>query len=128
MGQRHQAFLVARVVPHGENKAKYRCIAAYHHQWCYGTLPLRAARRFLTLVRRKDNAEIIREELRRIDGKYTHGKKSNIPKIPCPFASTLLGLSWSVELTESFPYLSRGSSVKASILPAGMGSWDGGMS
>ena len=64
MGQRHQAFAVARVVPHGETKPYYRCIAVIHHQWCYGRLPLRAARRCLTLIKQKDNAEIIREEIR----------------------------------------------------------------
>lgn len=35
MGQRHQAFIIARVVPHGntDRKAYYRCLGAYHHQW-----------------------------------------------------------------------------------------------
>ncbi|EKM59040.1 uncharacterized protein PHACADRAFT_25167 [Phanerochaete carnosa HHB-10118-sp] len=70
MGQRHQAFIVAKVKPHGSSTASYRCIAAYHSQWCYGTLPVRATYRVLSAVKQPENAEVIREELRGIDGKY----------------------------------------------------------
>ncbi|KAF8895917.1 hypothetical protein CPB85DRAFT_206203 [Mucidula mucida] len=63
MGQRHQAFLIAKVVLHGGTKAYYRCIAAWHHQWCYGRLPIDATRRPITLLKQKDNAEIVRDEI-----------------------------------------------------------------
>jgi hypothetical protein len=127
MGQRHQAFLIARVKPHGSNEAKYRCVAAYHHQWCYETLPLSAARRLLSVAKQPENAEIIREELHSIDGKYGgHKEKPDIPAVPCPFTARLLGDSWDCDFSE-FTYIS-GVSFENAILHAGMGSWDGGMS
>ena len=77
MGQRHQVFLIARLVPHGstDGKAYYRCVAARHHQWCYGTLPLAATYRFVTLLKNPNNVEIIRDELRRAQNAY--GRTSN---------------------------------------------------
>lgn len=123
MGQRHQAFIIAKVKARGSTEAKYRCIAAYHHQWCYGTLPLRATRRLLTLVKQPENAEIIREELRSVDGKYARpGEDPAIPDAPCPFTALLLGNSWDIDLSEA--YLS-GVSLHNSLLSANMGSWDG---
>jgi hypothetical protein len=95
MGQRHQAFIITRVIPHGGTKPLYRCIAAFHHQWCYGKLPLQATRRLLTLVKQKDNAEIIRAEIQSIHGKYgTIGTKPKIPSVPCPYIALLLAISW----------------------------------
>ena len=132
MGQRHQAFLVARIVPHGETKPRYRCVGAYHHQWCYGTLPLRAVRRFLTLVKQKKNAEIIREELRAIDGQYGRFEQEpDIVAIPCPFATSLLGISWTVDLTAESPevaYVSGRMRMVNDILPANVSSWETGTS
>lgn len=126
MGQRHQAFLIAKVKPHGSTEAKYRCVAAYHHQWCYGTLPLRAARRLLTLVKQPENAEIIREELRGLDGKYGRFReKPKIPDVPCPFIATILGSSWDADLTREHAYFS-GASLENNLLEASMGSWEGG--
>ncbi|EDR04956.1 uncharacterized protein LACBIDRAFT_330180 [Laccaria bicolor S238N-H82] len=117
MGQRHQAFLIARVKSkaHGETPAetRYRCIAALHHQWCYGRLPVKAARRFLTLVKQKDNAQIILEELRNFDN-------ATSSKIPCPYSLFLLTSAWTVDLTPGEEYNSGGS-----ILSAEMGSSDG---
>ncbi|KAK7440634.1 hypothetical protein VKT23_016982 [Stygiomarasmius scandens] len=74
MGQRHQVFLIARLVPHGstDGKAYYRCVVARHHQWCYGTLPLAATYRFVTLLKNPNNAEIIRDELRPWDTDLGH--------------------------------------------------------
>lgn len=126
MGQRHQAFLIARVKPHGSNEARYRCVAAYHHQWCYGTLPIRAARRFLDAARQPENKEIIQEELRNLDGKYgVHQQEPAIPAVPCPFTARLLGDSWDCDLSDKSSYLS-GTTFEHTILDAGMGSWDGG--
>ncbi|KIP10591.1 hypothetical protein PHLGIDRAFT_101003 [Phlebiopsis gigantea 11061_1 CR5-6] len=118
MGQRHQAFLIAKVKPHGSSEANYRCIAAYHHQWCYGSLPLRATRRLLTLVKQPENAEIIREEIRAIDG------KQKLSDVPCPFASTIVGAAWNVDLSEGNVMLS-GVSLENNLLPTSMGCWDG---
>jgi hypothetical protein len=70
MGQRFQAFIIARVVPYGGKTARYRCVGAIHHQWCYGRLPLKALRRFLTSVKEPLNAQIIRHELEGLHGKY----------------------------------------------------------
>ena len=126
MGQRHQAFIIARVVPHGCTKHQYRCIAAFHHQWCYGKLPLHATRRLLTLIKQKDNADIIRAEIRSIDGKYgSLGKEPDIPGVPCPYAALLLATCWSIDLS-SVPLYASSVSFSNNILDAGMKSGDGG--
>ncbi|KAI0722013.1 hypothetical protein C8T65DRAFT_629987 [Cerioporus squamosus] len=114
MGQRHQAFLIARVRPHGtppDHPGNRRCIAALHHQWCYGTLPLRAMRRLVTLISQPDNAAIVRAELRAIQGKFDG---------TCPFIATLLLSAWTVDLEEDSFYASSGR-----LLSAYMGCWDG---
>ena len=126
MGQRHQVYLIARVTPHGKplGETRYRCIAALHHQWCYGRLPLRAATRFITLIKQKENAEIIREEINNIHGLYGIFKTPpKLPTVPCPFAHFLMHSAWTSDLSDSKNfYESRGS-----ILPAGMGTKQGGM-
>ena len=129
MGQRHQIYVIARVRRKNETTGHRRCVAAYHHQWCYGTLPPLAINRFLKLVRVHNNAEIVREELRAIDGKYsTNGEEPRIPDTPCPFTSTLLGLSFCVDLETQGPRYVSGMTLQQALLPASMDSWGGGMS
>lgn len=126
MGQRHQAFIVAKVKPHGSSTARYRCIAAYHSQWCYGTLPLRAAYRVLSAVKQPENAEVIREELRSIDGKYgCYRQKPSILQVPCPFIATILANNWDIDLSPKSVYFS-GVSLENAMLHAGMHKWGGG--
>ncbi|KIM35252.1 hypothetical protein M413DRAFT_32608 [Hebeloma cylindrosporum] len=114
MGQRHQAFIIARVVPSGSppKGAYYRCVGALHHQWCYGRLPLKAATRFMTLIKQEDNALIIREELRAMDGLYRlYGP---IPDVPCPFTYFLFESAWSTDLSkEEDSYNSNVMTLKA---------------
>ncbi|OCH95882.1 hypothetical protein OBBRIDRAFT_443128 [Obba rivulosa] len=129
MGQRHQVFVIARIRPHGSlhnAEPKYRCIAALHRQWCYGRDPLEAMRRFLTLVKQPENAEMIRAEIRSIHGQYGHPGTAHSPKIvdiPCPFIGALLSFAWNVDLTPGKCTLS--GSWPDSLLWASMGSWDG---
>jgi hypothetical protein len=126
MGQRHQVFLIARVAPHGKplGETRYRCIAALHHQWCYGRLPLQAATRFITLIKQKENAEIIREEIDNIHGLYgIFETPPELPKLPCPFAFFLMLSAWTSDLNDpKYLYI-----ASACDLPAGMGSTEGGM-
>ncbi|KAJ7047474.1 hypothetical protein C8F04DRAFT_9306 [Mycena alexandri] len=125
MGQRHQAFLIARVAAHNATAtaARYRCVGAYHHQWCYGRLPLMAARRFLTLVKQKDNAEIIREQLRTIQGKYGIGEtEPRMPAVPCPYPTFLLASAFCLDLEAGY---ASGVSFQNGVLDAEMGSGDG---
>ncbi|KAJ7179891.1 hypothetical protein C8R43DRAFT_379092 [Mycena crocata] len=125
MGQRHQVFILARVLAHGEPVPRYRCIGALHHQWCYGRLPLKAAKRFTSLMKQKDNAEIIREELRLIQGKYGPAETEPLlPEVPCPYTAFLLASAWCVDLDPELHYASGGS-FKNSLLDAKMGSTHG---
>ena len=128
MGQRHQAFVVARLVPHGQTRPYYRCIAALHHQWCYGRLPLRAARRLLTLVKQKDNAEIIREEIRLLQGKYGRCKRQpKIPEVPSPYIGFLLASAWNLDFDETpLGVYASGGSLDMALLYADMNSFQGG--
>ncbi|KAG6876549.1 hypothetical protein C0992_012472 [Termitomyces sp. T32_za158] len=99
MGQRHQAFLIAKIIPHGDTDAKYRCVAAMHHQWCFGSLPLHATRRLLTLLKKPEHATIVIEELRTLDGKYGRwGVSPKMPPIPCPFSSFLMLSAFNFDL------------------------------
>ncbi|RDX52980.1 hypothetical protein OH76DRAFT_1553682 [Lentinus brumalis] len=121
MGQRHQVFLLARVRPHGAppgHPGTRRCIAALHHQWCFGSLPLRAMRRLITLISQPDNATVVRAEVRAIQDRY--GGPEVDSDTPCPFTANLLLTAWTVDLDlESF-YASGGF-----LLEAWIGCWDG---
>ena len=126
MGQRHQVYLIARVTPHGKplGETRYRCIAALHHQWCYGRLPLQAATRFINLIKQKENAEIIREEINNIHGLYgIFRTRPKLPGVPCPFALFLLHSAWTTDLNDSENFYES----SGSILLAGMGTRQGGM-
>ncbi|KAI0722008.1 hypothetical protein C8T65DRAFT_600699 [Cerioporus squamosus] len=130
MGQRHQAFLIARVRPHGsppDHPGNRRCIAAFHHQWCYGSLPLRAMRRLVSLVSQPDNAAIIRAELRAIDGKFGScgAEEPIIPDIPCPYTASLLGCGWTTQLGDENEFYSSGTTLEHALLPADMDCWGG---
>ncbi|KAI0043324.1 hypothetical protein FA95DRAFT_1563448 [Auriscalpium vulgare] len=125
---RHQAFVVARVRPHGDATLppKYRCIAAFHHQWCYGSLPLRAALRFLALLAEKDNAQLVAAEVAALHGLYGRwGEAPEMVKVPAPIVAFLLATSWSLELeSKESPYAS-GVSFDNGVLDAEMGTYDG---
>ncbi|KAI1785354.1 hypothetical protein LXA43DRAFT_1066002 [Ganoderma leucocontextum] len=130
MGQRHQAFLVARVRPHGaqpSDPGQRRCIAAFHHQWCYGSLPLLAMRRLITLISHPENAAVVRAEVRAIDGQYgRHGaQKPQIPDVPCPYAASLLGSAWTTDLEAGQEMYTSGVTLEQALLPAWLGCWDG---
>lgn len=128
MGQRHQAFLIARVRARGATNATYRCVAAYHHQWCYGTLPVQAAHRFITLIKQPDNADVIREELLALDGRYGAARASpEIPDVPCKFLLTVLGNSWDAYVDKDEAQAS-GTCLEGCTLSANMSCWDGGRS
>ncbi|KAF7301374.1 hypothetical protein MIND_00702600 [Mycena indigotica] len=148
MGQSHQIFLVARVVAHGANAARYRCVGAYHHQWCvvlwqvrshqledtfyvhssFKRLPLMGARSFLDLLKQKDNAKIVQAEIDAIQGQY--GKDTlKLPRrakyIPCPYSLFLAASAFCVDLKNRYPYTS-GLTFNHAILDARMGSSVGG--
>ncbi|KAF8974188.1 hypothetical protein BDZ97DRAFT_1772299 [Flammula alnicola] len=93
MGERHQP-----------DKPNYRCIGALH---------ISAITRFLKLMKLKDHAEIIREEVLEL-------KAPVIPAIPCPFTSFLLSSAWSTDLSN--PEDMYGSNT--SYLPTELGTLD----
>jgi hypothetical protein len=126
MGQRHQVYIIALILS-AQGEKHYRCVGGFHHQWCYGNLPLLAARRFLTLIKQKDNAEIIREDLRLIEGKYGRRKQApKIPAIPLPYTTFLLGSSWTIDFENALEPYASGVSFSNAVLPADMGSTQGG--
>ncbi|KAJ4497609.1 hypothetical protein C8R41DRAFT_821751 [Lentinula lateritia] len=124
MGQRHQAYIVARVVPHGstDGKAYYRSLGGWHHQWCYGSLPLLAADRFFALIKNPVNAAIIREELETAQGKYGRRGQKPDTHFPCHYALFLLACAFNIDLEKN--YIQDGP-LESYLLPATMGCWDG---
>ena len=110
MGHRHQAILIAQIRPK-QGVPKYRCVALFHHQWCLGNLPLRAVYRFIKLITRKENAAVVRGELADLDGKYEADE--DLPCFPCPYAVSLLGMAFTVDLEE--PRYCSGVSLKQAV-------------
>ncbi|KAL0579174.1 hypothetical protein V5O48_002855 [Marasmius crinis-equi] len=132
MGQRHQAYVIARIRAHNSTKPTYRCIAAWHHQWCYGILPVLAARRFIELAKVKENAEVIREELRAIEGRFgAHTiEQPTIGEYPCPFSTFLLGMAFNVDVQDDVYASNSGidffnSALDARMSPGGTDNDDG---
>ncbi|KAL1745369.1 hypothetical protein HDZ31DRAFT_36651 [Schizophyllum fasciatum] len=128
MGQYHHAFLIAKVRPHGGSTPRYRCLGGIWNSWCYGSLPVKGAHRMITLLRQPSNAQIVREELRSIEGKYgaTGEDEPRIPRVPCPYTLFLLLMSFNVDyddnsLSLSGRYFSMGSYKHT--CDAGMGCW-----
>ena len=131
MGQRHQVYLIARVRSQGAqpgDPGQRRCIAAFHHQWCYGSLPLHATRRLIKFISHPENAAVVRAELRAIDDQYgRHGAlKPRIPDVPCPYVASLLGSAWTTDLEAGQEMYTSGVTFEQALLPAWMGCWDGG--
>jgi hypothetical protein len=95
-----------------------------HHQCCHGHLPLKAATRFITSIKQKENAEIIREEINNIHGLYgIFGTPPELPEVPCPFAHFLMYSAWTSDFNDPEKiYKSSGA-----VLPAGMGTTEGCM-
>jgi hypothetical protein len=52
-------------------------------------------------------------------------KEPRIPDVPCPYTAFLLASSWTTDLDPGMLYTS-GTTFKNSVLPASMGSTDGG--
>lgn len=129
MGQRHQAFVIARIRPHGDRSTtspQYRCIAAFHHQWCYGRLPLHATNRFISQIKHRDNAPIVLAEIAAIQGQYGRWRKEpRIPQVPCPYIAFLLATNWCVDLEDPQEAYISGVSFSNAILFADMGSAQG---
>ncbi|THU99710.1 hypothetical protein K435DRAFT_751721 [Dendrothele bispora CBS 962.96] len=125
MGQKHQVFIIARLIPHGSTTGKpyYRCIAARHHQWCHGYLALAATHRFLTLIKNEDNAEIIRDELHRAQCKYGRREENPLmPAMPCPYTLLLLTQAWNMDLNVEDAY-ATGDGLESDTLEPNMGSF-----
>ncbi|KAK7031162.1 hypothetical protein VNI00_013577 [Paramarasmius palmivorus] len=129
MGQRHQAFLIVRLTPassEGEqSKAYYRCVCAIHHQWCYGRLPLSATRRFLNLLKNPENAEIVRDEIRRAHGKYgRQGTEPAIPALAFPYTQFLFVQAFNMDIDNPYYAYASGVGFERALLNPNVGCCD----
>jgi len=81
---------------------------------------MKAALRFIALIKQDENLQVIREELSAISGLYgAYGKETPvIPHTPLPFTHFLLYLAWSVDMTQRGLIHAHG----ALIFDASMGS------
>lgn len=131
MGQRHQIYVIARVRCKGETTSHRRCIAAYHHQWCYGRTALRSLSRFLRIASQPDNALMIRRDIASVQGNWGE-VLADAPRdydyVPCPFVAYLLHLAWTVNFSDSPVYVAEFSSFSNNVLNAKMQTSQGGMS
>ncbi|KAJ8472359.1 hypothetical protein ONZ45_g16678 [Pleurotus djamor] len=127
MGQQHQVYLIAKVVPHGstDGKPQYQSLGGFHNQWCLARLPVQATRRFIDLVNQPQNAEIIRYEINAIQGKYNLKSrvKPVLPQIPCPYLMYVLAMAWSFKVEVEEPHYLSGHSVEPNLIGSSRGSW-----
>lgn len=128
MGMRHQVFLIARLRS-SDGTSAYRCVAAYHHQWCYAELAPLHMSRFLDLLSVEENAAVVREELLAMDGKYGHPSTDpTFPSCPCPYSLFLLGTAWRIgREADGELSFNQDSPLESGFLDARMGCWDGGL-
>jgi hypothetical protein len=76
------------------------------------------------LIKQKENAEIIREEINNIHGLYgIFGTPPELPNVPCPFTHFLMHSAWTSDLSDPNEFYESNGIV----LPAGMGTEEGGM-
>ncbi|ESK85393.1 hypothetical protein Moror_5922 [Moniliophthora roreri MCA 2997] len=123
MGNRHQVFLIARLVPHSNSasnkntRSYYRCITAHHNQNCCGRQPLSAVRRFINLLQNPDNAEIIRDELRRAQGRYgRQGRRPHVHALGFPYAQYLLTQAWDMDLDHPENPHASGAGLESDVI------------
>lgn len=104
MGQRHQLFVIAKIA------AKYRCLAAIHHQWLYGYRALRRLKDILDRFSNPVNWPALRRELRKAQSlpetfwdrpEYQQSIQSTF-SIPFPFVMTSLTLGASFNAEEGY--------------------------
>lgn len=101
MGQRHQYWIIAKV------SGRYRVLAAVHHQWAYGTLPIEACWRLLRILAHPENKRLARNEVAAAAGKDAEWWKNQedracktssvVEAVPFPFLSTCLVLATSFD-------------------------------
>ena len=108
MGRRLQAYLIARVNTAREEPARleYRCVGAIYHQSIFAERTLKAAHLFERLAKQKDNAALLREDLRR----YAERNETD-PAFPCLYASWLLYSAFSYESSAQIIECNEGTLV-----------------
>ncbi|EJD35717.1 hypothetical protein AURDEDRAFT_188646 [Auricularia subglabra TFB-10046 SS5] len=104
MGQRHQIFVIARI------QGRYRCIAAFHSQWLYGQMVVKAAARLIKAFINPMNARAIASELASLDELDTeaiaHADNDDHenPAILCPYLTGLCLTCSRVDMEEGRLY------------------------
>ncbi|KAF6756020.1 hypothetical protein DFP72DRAFT_307364 [Ephemerocybe angulata] len=99
MGQRHQIYIIARPpLKAREKPGKYRCIAAFHHQWYYGELPLKGTNRFKHLARREANAVLIESEVQSFYSRFDPEERNG--SCPCPYTAHLAQIAFDLSPSE----------------------------
>ncbi|KAF5324429.1 hypothetical protein D9611_004055 [Ephemerocybe angulata] len=99
MGQRHQIYIIARPpLKAGGKPGEYRCIAAFHHQWYYGKLPLKGTNRLKHLARREANAALIENEVQSFYSRFD--PKERDESCPCPYTTHLAKIAFDLSPSE----------------------------
>jgi len=89
----------------------------FHHQWLFGRIALAACKAFLTLVRNKDHADLIKAELAAIGSGNAWDEP--LPANQAPFLCRMLWMALVIRPEEQY-------SSSTSMLDPNMGSHDGG--
>ena len=97
MGQRHQLFVIAKIL------GRYRSLAALHHQWLYGLGAVKSCERIVRLFQDTSNRHLLEHELdyakklpREIWAEKVD-RSDRLPKFPFVTTCLVLGASLDVE-------------------------------
>ena len=115
--RRHHFFVTAYFghnVFKSDSKSR-QCIAAFHHEMCFGLYPLIAVRRFLTLLSQPENSAIARAEIQVHKNALSDDRTFNPYYVPCPYIVSLLGSAATTDLEEERFYAS-GTTLEAGML------------
>ena len=102
MGQRHQLFVIAKIL------GKYRNLAAVHHQWLYGATALKRCHRLVQLFEAIENRIPLEQELISAQHHDEQSWKSDWRSsgrravIPFPMITTCLTLGASFDVTDGY--------------------------
>ncbi|KAJ8472358.1 hypothetical protein ONZ45_g16679 [Pleurotus djamor] len=128
LGQRHQVYLIARVIPHDSTsgEALYRSLGGFYDQRCYDQRPVQGTRRFINLISQPQNAAVIRFEVGALQGRYSkqNGLDPAFLRIPCPYLLYVLAMAWNFDVeAETFLPDLNGYSVETHLIGSDQESW-----
>ncbi|KAI0740997.1 hypothetical protein C8Q76DRAFT_641643 [Earliella scabrosa] len=121
-------FLVAQIGGPQYGAFSYRSVGAFHHRNCSGLHALRALSRFFSLLEQKENAALVRADLRLYDAAHRYHRQEDLTclphlDVPCPYTFSLLAIAWTTDLQFRNDYYVSGTSLDHGLMDVRSGCW-----